>query len=282
MIKLFNIPQFNVNSYNFKHLLHDPIVTELEEKIANYVGAQYAVSFNSASSAIFLIAKYYKELLFQIPSIIPPVVPNAIINACRDFEFTNIVDWVGDSYILARGDGFSFKVIDSAQKIVKNQFKLKADNSDLMIFSFFPTKPIGGLDGGMVVSNNREKIEYLRLLSMNGMTSKYSQNSWDKQILLSGWKMYMNSVQATIIDANFKFLEQKKQRLSKIRDRYNSEFSLNNTSEHLYRIKTANNDRAKRYLELHDIESGIHYRALHNHPIYKKYATWNNYFHSET
>ena len=34
--------------------MHGEIVNELESKIAEYVGAKYAVSLNSASSAIFL------------------------------------------------------------------------------------------------------------------------------------------------------------------------------------------------------------------------------------
>ena len=28
---------------------------------------------------------------------------------------------------------------------------------DIMIFSFYPTKPVGGMDGGMVVSNDKKR-----------------------------------------------------------------------------------------------------------------------------
>lgn len=279
MIKLFNIPDWRIDTDDCEitHWLHGSQVKDFEEKFASYVGAEYAVSFNSASSALFLIAKYYDNLIFNIPSIIPPVVPNAIINAGRTFQFVDNTGWVGHSYILANET--HFRVIDSAQQVNPDQFKKEACNNDLMIFSFFPTKPIASVDGGMVVSNDREKIEYLRTHSMNGMTN--DTNSWDKIILWPGWKMYMNTVQAWLARNNFLSLDIKKEKLSYVRNRYNEAFSLDNKSDHLYRIMTQNNDRGMRFLKSNDIESGIHYRALHTHPVYSKYASKMNLAWSE-
>jgi len=53
MIQLFNINNYQINTSDYSNFLHDKKVTEFEEKIADYVGAKYAVSFNSATSAIF-------------------------------------------------------------------------------------------------------------------------------------------------------------------------------------------------------------------------------------
>ena len=31
-----------------------------------------------------------------------------------------------------------------------------------MFFSFYPTKPVGSSDGGIIVSNDKAKIDYLK------------------------------------------------------------------------------------------------------------------------
>ncbi|SVB41038.1 uncharacterized protein METZ01_LOCUS193892, partial [marine metagenome] len=54
MIKLLHVNDYVVDTKNFRPLLNDSIVEEFEQNIANFVGAKYAVSLNSATSAIFL------------------------------------------------------------------------------------------------------------------------------------------------------------------------------------------------------------------------------------
>ena len=196
MIPLFNIPNYIIDTSKFSNLLHDSIVSKFERKFANYVGADYACSINSATNAIFLCLSRssYENETINVPSIIPPVVLNAIIRSDNHIEFNDKVDWVGNSYILHTYD--DYKIIDSAQKVERDQFTTEANDEDLMIFSFYPTKPIGGSDGGMIVSNDKNKIERLRSLTMNGMSSDI--NNWDRTIEMAGWKMYMNSIQAYI------------------------------------------------------------------------------------
>lgn len=116
MINLFYINTHCIDTNNFSSILHDPIVTEFEDMVANYVGAKYAVALNSATSAIFL-ALLNKQITVNIPSIIPPVVPNAIITSNNKIQFYDDIDWVGDSYILHMFD--DYKIIDSAQKLKK-------------------------------------------------------------------------------------------------------------------------------------------------------------------
>ena len=54
MIQLFHIPNHKIDTSNFSHSLHDKSVEELEKKIADYVGAKYACTVNSATNAIYL------------------------------------------------------------------------------------------------------------------------------------------------------------------------------------------------------------------------------------
>ena len=265
MINLFKINNHIIDTASYSNMLHDDIVTKFEETIANYVGAKYAVTFNSATSAIFLIMSQFKNLTIKVPSMIPPVVLNAIITSGNNYEFTDDTEWVGDSYLLHKF-GPDFKIIDSAQKLEKNQFKKECNPNDIMIFSFYPTKPVGSCDGGMIVSDDLDKITYLKEMALNGMS--YAQNNWDRKIKFPGYKMYMNSIQCDIALRNFKMYEDKLQRLSEIRNIYNKELGYNNTSNHLYRIEIDNRDSFIKKMKDNNVSCGIHYEAMHLNSVY--------------
>ena len=263
MIELFNINNHIIDTSEFSNLLHDDIVVEFEKKIADYVGAKYACSVNSATNAIYL-SLLNKGVTVNLPSIIPPVVANAILTSGNDIEFIDNVNWVGNSYVLYE---FSdYKIIDSAQKLKKNQFKKECNPQDLMIFSFYPTKPLGGSDGGMIVTDDYEKYKWFKEAVLNGTT--YSDDSWGRDISFPGYKMYMNSIQAKILLNNFKFFNKKMRVLKKLVNTYNEEFGYNNTSQHLYRIEVVNNEKFIRNMKNVGILCGIHYSALHSNPIY--------------
>lgn len=269
MINLFHINNHIIDTGDYSNLLHDKIVAKFEETIADYVGAKYAVSFNSATSAIFL-ALIGKDTTIKVPSMIPPVVLNAIITSGNKYEFTDNVDWVGDSYLLH--DFGDYKIIDSAQKLDKNQFKKGCNPNDLMLFSFYPTKPVGSCDGGMFVSNDFYKIQYLRELSLNGMS--YAENNWDRKIKMPGYKMYMNSIQAEIALNNFRKYEKKIEQLHNIKEKYNKAFCIKNTSNHLYRIQVKKRNKVQAKLLDKKIVTGIHYNALHLNPVYNLSKKW--------
>ena len=98
MIQLFNINNYHIDTSTLGNLLHGPIVTEFEENFASYGGAKYACSANSASSLLFLSLLEYNTII-NIPSTMPIVVPNIIVNTGNKIEFYDDVDWVG-SYII--------------------------------------------------------------------------------------------------------------------------------------------------------------------------------------
>ena len=97
MIQLFNINNYHIDTSTLGNLLHGPIVTELEENFASYVGAKYACAINSATNAIFL-SLLNKNVTVDLPSMIPPVVANAILTSGNKINFIDDVDWVGNSY----------------------------------------------------------------------------------------------------------------------------------------------------------------------------------------
>lgn len=271
MIKLFNINDYKIDTSEFDHYLHSRHVKELEDILCEFVGAKYACGLSSATNAIFL-AGLNKGECFKIPSMIPPVVVNATLNSGNKVEFVDDIDWVGDSYTLHTFE--DYKIVDSAQKVIKNQFLKECNDEDLMFYSFYPTKPIGSLDGGMIFSNDESKINWFREASLNGMT--YSQENWNRKLKFPGWKMYLSSFQAKIAIENFKNIESKNSRLEEIRSRYNDEFGYENNSYHLYRIDVKNRSEFIEKLKKENVSTGIHYYCAHKMKAYENITSTNS------
>ena len=270
MIQLFNINTHTIDTSEFSNLLHDEVVIELENKFAQYVGAKYACSVNSATNAIFL-SMLNKNTIVSIPSMIPPVVANAIITSGNEVRFHDDVDWVGHSYVLHEFE--DYKIVDSAQKLEPNQFMQECNPNDLMMFSFYPTKPLGGSDGGMIVTDDYEKYKWFKSAVLNGMT--YANNNWERTISFPGYKMYMNSIQAQILLNNFKSLDKKMRVLKQLVDTYNKQFGYDNSSKHLYRIEVMNNQEFIQKMKNLGIVCGLHYPALHLNEVYN-YSEYHN------
>ncbi len=263
MIQLFNINTHTIDTSNFSNLLHDRVVNDFENIIAKYVGAKYACSINSATNAIFL-SLLKKNVIIDLPSMIPPVVANAILTSGNTINFIDNVDWVGHSYVLHQFN--DYKIVDSAQKLEKDQFRSECNSQDLMIFSFYPTKPLGGSDGGMIVTDDYEKYKWFKEAVFNGMT--YAENNWERSISFPGYKMYMNSIQAKILMNNFANFEKKMSVLNNLVNTYNKELGYDNSSQHLYRIEVVNNKKFLEKMNKAGIICGIHYPALHRNSMY--------------
>ena len=281
MINLFEFDNHVIDTSTFDHLLHGEIVREFEQEICEYVGAKYAASFFSASYALYAIMKSevcrtpWIKRVIDMPSMIPAVVPNVVVDAGYDISFNDNIDWVGGSYTLTDG------LVDSAQKLNRNQYADECDPDDLLVFSMYPTKPLSSLDGGVVVSNNKEKIDDLKSLSFYGM--EYAEESWSRVQKQVGFKAYMSTMQATIASRNLKTLDSKYERIDEIRNKYNSEFGLENTSRHLYRIELQDNTAGIPYFKSRGIVTGIHYKPQHENPVFKHYVDSNEelFFHQE-
>jgi len=266
VIQLFNLPTYNISNTDFKHILHDPLVSEFEERFASYVGAKYACGASSATNIIMLETIRSGVKNMTIPSMLPPVVANGIVTGGANVEFEDNIEWVGDSYTLYTGK--DYKVIDSAQKVKKNQFREECNPQDLMIFSLYPTKPVGSIDGGIIVSDDEEKINWFKTAVFNGMS--FAESNWERNIIFPGWKMYLNSIQAKVAIESLNKLEEKSKRIAEIAAKYNSAFEYNNSSGHLYRINVKNREESRSKLLDDGIITGIHYSCLHKEKAYKR------------
>lgn len=270
MINLFNVPSHYIDTGSFTNLLHDKVVTQLEEEFADYIGIKYCVGLNSATSAIqCLFSSFFKyetgetNNVINVPNLIPPVVVNALIQSNNKVKFVDNPTWVGNSYILHEFKHFA--IYDSAQEVGNRLIKDKFRYNDIIFYSFFPTKPVSSCDGCIVASNNKEKINLLRNYVNNG--TNCSKSSWKNLLLFPGQKMYINSIQAKIALKNLRKLDKKKEKLDEIRDIYDKHLSYHTInarqSYHLYRILVKNQSEFIKNMEKAGIETGIHYRPLY-------------------
>jgi len=261
MIKLFNINDYQIDTSELGNLLHGEIVQAFEKEFAEYVGAKYACFADSASSLLYLSLRGLNTTI-KIPSIIPPVVPNVIISSGNKLEFYDDIDWVGGMYELYPG------IWDSAQRVDRDQYhKFSNCDSDVMIFSFYPTKPVGSCDGGMVVSNNKHIIDKYKTMVLNG--TKPSENAWERKQVMLGYKMHGNSIQAKIGWENLQRLDKKNRILDEIRLAFNEDLGYNNKSRHLYRIRVKDNAKFLEEMKKVGIQCGIHYKAFHKSHLIK-------------
>ena len=174
---------------------------------------------------------------------------------------------------------YNLKIIEDAAQAHGAEYKGKKVGSigDVACFSFYPGKNLGAYgDAGMVVTNNEEIAEKIKLLRNHGrITKKYEHN-------IEGYSSRLDNLQAAILRVKLRHLNKwnKSQRINS--KKYNE--LLNNIDGimisyeaeyakhvyHLYVIRTdKGRDKLREELKSKDIATGIHYPIpLHLQPAY--------------
>ena len=114
---------------------------------------------------------------------------------------------------------------------------------------------------------------------LNG--AKPSENSWEREQIMFGYKMHGNSIQATIAYKNLKKLDKKNSILEEIRLVFNESLGYNNKSNHLYRIRVKDNSRFIKEMKQAGIQCGIHYKAFHKNNLLKNITEYKEMPNSE-
>lgn len=193
-------------------------VSEFERKIADFIGVKYAISFNSATSALNVAYKIIKhDLLNKGDSInkceflTTPLTFCATANMmlengisphfCEINEMGNIdetslpisqntkaivsVDYAGNSVNADRiakicKDNNLYFIADSSHSF-GGAFKGRKVGSlaDMTIFSFHALKPITTMEGGAIATNNVRFYKLANLLKSHGIIKK---ELWDSEI----------------------------------------------------------------------------------------------------
>ena len=179
-----------------------------------------------------------------------------------------------------------FVVEDAAQAIGAEyssagspQAKRKAGTiGDFGCFSFFPSKNLGAYgDGGMVVTDNDEFAEKIRLLKNHGSSPKEKYLN-----LIIGTNSRLDAIQAAILRVKLKYLSKWSKGRAEKASYYNGKLegigdiitpiiaSDRNHIFHQYTIKTKSRDELQRYLKEKEIPTMIYYPLpLHLQPAFE-------------
>ena len=159
------------------------VVDDFENTIAKLAGSKYAVAVDSCSNAIFLCLKYINkpETLITIPNKTYISIPNAIRNAGYFLKFENL-EWSGVYQLKP------FPIFDGALRFKKNMY-----SGGFHCLSFHIKKHLKIGRGGMILTDDKDAYEWLKLARFNGRSPI---NHIDDTFKMIGWNFYMTNYDA--------------------------------------------------------------------------------------
>ncbi|HEY3131659.1 MAG TPA: DegT/DnrJ/EryC1/StrS family aminotransferase [Acidobacteriota bacterium] len=146
---------------------------------------------------------------------------------------------------------------------------------DIACFSFYPTKNLGALgDGGMVITDDGELADRLRLLRQYGWVERHVSQ-------VAGWNSRLDEIQASVLQVKLRHLDNDNSQRRSLAAKYtnalcNAAVSMPQTrpgSTHVYHqfvVRCARRDSLREFLEKTGVQALIHYPVpLHLQPAYR-------------
>lgn len=313
-------------------LTQGPAIEAFEKKVANYCGARYAVAVTNATSALHIACKAADlgegDVLWT-----SPITFTASANCGRycgaDVDFVDIDDktynmsvaelrhkletavkkpkvvipvhLAGQSCdmeaIKALADEYGFKIIEDASHATGADYKnTKVGScrySDMTVFSFHPVKIVTTGEGGVVLTNNKELYEKLKLYRSHGITrdsdlmTQEADGPWYYQQIELGFNYRMTDMQAALGCSQMDSLDEFVARRRYLVKRYNEKLKnlplrtpyqdeATNPSWHIYIIRVDFTKVKLRKKEIfarmrdRGIVLNLHYIPVHTQPYYQK------------
>ncbi|GAB6183969.1 DegT/DnrJ/EryC1/StrS family aminotransferase [Thermodesulfovibrio hydrogeniphilus] len=160
---------------------------------------------------------------------------------------------------------YGLKVIEDAAQAFGAMIKRKKIGSfgDVGCFSFYPSKNLGCFgDGGMVVTNDSEVAEKIRLLRNHGSPGRYVHET-------VGLNSRLDEIQAGILRIKLKHIDEYNELRRKKAELYNKYLSDVVTTPyepenyyhvyHLYSIRSSEREKIKETLHSHGIPAVVYY-----------------------
>jgi len=304
-----------------------PKVHKFEEMFKEYKGRRFAIALNSCTSALHLSMlvigiKPGDEVI--VPAMTFAATANAVIHtggipifADCEKDTMNIdpedierkitsktkaiipVHFAGRACnmdaIMNIAKRHNLRVIEDCAHAIESECKGKKTGTfgELGCFSFYVTKNIVTGEGGMVITDNEDYANQIKILALHGMSKdawrRFSDEGYKHyQVVYSGFKYNMMDIQAAIGIHQLPRIEKYWKRRQKIWNRYNEAFKdlpvftpapVEPNTRHAYHLYTLlldidnlkiTRDKFLDEMTKQNIGVGVHYIALHLHPYYQK------------
>mgnify|MGYP003341755369 FL=1 len=308
-------------------LTDGPKLRQFETAFAKFVGTKYAIGVSNATSALHLSLKSIgigsgDEVI--VPDMTFVATANAVVltgaipvfadveKDSMNISVESIEQKITPKTRAILPVHFAGKSCDikNIQRIArKNDLKIIEDCAHAIgahyeekhlgnfgsagCFSFYPTKNITTIEGGMVVTNSKDIAEYIMSARNHGLTKTLSQRysigkPWDYDMRESGYNYRLDEIRSSLGLSQLKRIK----KINKLRERrfeyYNkrlkgidhittpSSSSKNDHAYHLYILKVEPNKKIsrdilfKKLLE-RGIRTSVHYKPLHMFSAFKKF-----------
>ncbi len=219
-----------------QQFLFGPEITELEKKLADYVGVSDCITMSSGTTALhvallaldiqpgdevittpfsFFAAAEVIYLMHATPVYVdidpetyllnPSLLEAVITQKTKAIIPVGLYGQCADmDAINAIAKKHGIPVIEDAAQSFGATYKNRKSGSlaDISCTSFFPSKPLGGYgDSGACFTNNAALAKQLRLIMNHGQERRYHH-------VALGMNARMDSIQAAVLLEKFKFLEE--------------------------------------------------------------------------
>lgn len=299
-----------------------PKVKEFEEAIAARVGARYGVVFSSGTAALHAAAFAARlgpgdeaittALTFAATAncILYSGAKPVFADVCNDTlnldpdqvrQFISPqtkailpVDYAGHPADLdafrEMADDHGLVIIEDAAHALGAIYKNRPVGSlaDMTIFSFHPVKHITTGEGGMVVTNNEEFAQRLRIFRNHGIKSDACERSaagqWYYEMTDLGYNYRLPDINCALGLSQLGRLDKNLSRRRDVAKRYDDAFLKNEAiltpkvrpfveaAWHLYPVRVVNGlDRNEFFkaLRAENLGVNVHYIPVHLHPYYR-------------
>ncbi len=306
-----------------------PKVEQFEKNIGTYVGNNNLTSLSSATAALHLILQLLNlkqgdevitpsmtwpsavnmiELQGGVPVFVD-IEPNTLNISLEDLKNKVTkktraiipVHFAGQPIdmdaLLNIIKGKNIKIIEDAAHAIGAYYKEKhvGKDSDFTVYSFHPNKNITTGEGGVVVCNDPEMAEKIRVLKFHGLErnawSRFSKETkkYQYEVVQPGYKYNMMDIQAALGIHQLSRLDEFIEKRTRLAESYNDMFKDIDYIQplerveyncrhawHLYvikvdvdKLKISRDEFMSRLKEL-NIGSGLHYTPVHLHKYYKE------------
>lgn len=248
---------------------------------------------STASTAVIQGAKIvFSDIDASTGNIDPDDVESCISSKTR---FVTCVDYAGNPSPIEELKKITTRknilLIEDASHALGTKYfnKMIGSQSDMTIFSFFPTKNITSGEGGAIVSNNLELLDRARSFKMHGLVrdKKYqrypNEGDWHQEVHKFGLNYRLSEIHAALALSQLSRIEQFKRIRKDIFDYYKAAFA--NISEielpkeiknsdpfwHLFPIQVPKEIRKKlfNYLRSNGIVVQVNYIPVYWHPVFQ-------------
>lgn len=252
-----------VNVLKGDYLTTGPFVKEFEEKVADYVGAKYAVAVANGTAALHM-ACFAAGIEEGDEVIVTPMTfaasANAVLYCGGTPVFTDIdprtynidpekieekitsktraimpVDFSGQSVDMDKIEAIAIKhnltIIEDAAHALGSEYKGKkiGSQADMVEFSFHPVKPVTTAEGGVITSNNEELYKKMIMFRTHGITRDrdllhQNHGSWYYEQQYLGYNYRLTDVQSALGTSQMKKIDKFINRRREIVKQYNDAF----------------------------------------------------------